>query len=1105
MLKTAKERRKHKYWIGPCCKHPHPSSYTSSSPPSTSPPSTTPPSTSPPSNPPPQSTPPPQPPPPPPPTHTQPPQNNLPYNKLNILQININGLAKKFDELLYFMNKHKVHIAAIQETKFTDKTKIQSTPKYTLVQKDRQINKGGGVAFLIHESVYFKQDQTPIALVNDPHLESLTITIQGKNDSLQICNVYIPPTSSCQNQYEPDIESLFVNTSDNALILGDFNAHNSLWFSDSTDNIRGNRVADLIGNRPLGILNEDLPTRVTEQCQSSPDISIATSNLLPTCSWTVHSALNSDHLPIIITLNTKTQKVKAEDKTFVNVSKANWDGFSSFTEEIFARIPKHNNVIQSEKSFRNILNKAAKKYIPAGRIPNIIHEIPTEAANLIDKRDQMKAANPSDNRIPNLNREIDQKIDEHRKKKWHEHLDTCDPGSKQLWTTIQSLSGKPNQPNNEAIHFNNKPVSDRKKIASRFNSQYTPCASTKPTKPFRKILRNLKKRPKDQKINITTEQVQEAIKKSKNSKALGPDKISAVMLKHVGPHGISYLTNIFNHSLNQGIIPALWKTGRIIPILKPGKPSDQGKSYRPISLLSPLAKTLESILLPIITKAIPFASHQHGFRKGHSTTTALQEINNHIDQGLNQKRPVERTVSVAIDLSQAFDTVNHKILLEDINNLVLNDYIKRWLTAYIRGRQTFVEFRGRRSKFRKMRQGVPQGGVLSPVLFNLYMSKMPSPPGKIKLVSYADDSNVLNSGRKLDPICQELNAYLATLDDWFCERNLFISPAKSTATVFTTWGNECSAELDIKINGVTVPTVKHPKFLGIVFDNLHTFNQHASYLKSRVQSRNNILKSLAGTTWGKDKETLLTTYKAIGQSVINYSCPIWTPNLKQTNWDSIQVAQNSALRPALGCVNKTAISHLHAESKVMPVKDHCEMLSKQFLLATQKEDHPNNCDLNTPTVPRVTKKTLQIRFGDYIKDIHPHDTALEPDDYKMLLKRIHTESVNTTISNFENNKVLNELPPPINDAEKELPRRTRCLLSQLRSGYSSMLNSYLSVVDINIEDKCPNCHQISHTTEHLFNCPSAPTELTPKSLWTKPLEAAQFLGLDTGITIDDHG
>ena len=128
---------------------------------------------------------------------------------------------------------------------------------------------------------------------------------------------------------------------------------------------------------------------------------------------------------------------------------------------------------------------------------------------------------------------------------------------------------------------------------------------------------------------------------------------------------------------------------------------------------------------------------QHGFRKGHSTTTALQEINDHIDKGLNQNRLVERTVSVAIDL-------------------------------------------------RKIRQGVPQGGVLSPVLFNLYMSKMPLPPGNIKLVTYADDSNVLKSGVHLGPICQELNIYLGTLENWFSERNLFISPTKSTATVFTT-------------------------------------------------------------------------------------------------------------------------------------------------------------------------------------------------------------------------------------------------------------------------------------------------------------------------------
>ena len=132
---------------------------------------------------------------------------------------------------------------------------------------------------------------------------------------------------------------------------------------------------------------------------------------------------------------------------------------------------------------------------------------------------------------------------------------------------------------------------------------------------------------------------------------------------------------------------------------------------------------------------------------------------------------------MAIDLSKAFDTVNHHLLLNDINNLPLNYHIKRFLCAYLRGRQTFVVFRNSKSTYRKVKQGVPQGGVLSPILFNLYMASMPSPPGSIKLVSYADDGNLLNSGPKIEPLVEELNSYLSILNTWFKSRNLFISPS----------------------------------------------------------------------------------------------------------------------------------------------------------------------------------------------------------------------------------------------------------------------------------------------------------------------------------------
>ena len=265
--------------------------------------------------------------------------------------------------------------------------------------------------------------------------------------------------------------------------------------------------------------------------------------------------------------------------------------------------------------------------------------------------------------------------------------------------------------------------------------------------------------------------------------------------------------------------------------------------------------------------------------------------------------------------------------------------------------------------------------------------------------------------------------------------------------------------------------MKNPKFLGVTYDNLFSFNQHTSILKSKLQSRNNILKCLSGTSWGKEKEVITSTYKAIGHALITYCCPIWTPSMSVTNWGSLQAAQNSALRIATGCHLMSDVNHLHAETKIMPVKAHCEMISKQFLLATQKTNHPNRVRLDVPPPPRQMKKTLVSEYGNEIKDMTYPDL---PDNvYKQKLKHIHTKSVKEIITT---NKILNTVPPEINKSEKTLPRKTRTTLAQLRSGYSNYLNSYKHRINPEIEDKCPHC-QGPHTTLHLFECPNNPTTL----------------------------
>ena len=288
---------------------------------------------------------------------------------------------------------------------------------------------------------------------------------------------------------------------------------------------------------------------------------------------------------------------------------------------------------------------------------------------------------------------------------------------------------------------------------------------------------------------------------------------------------------------------------------------DMADSYRPIALLSPVAKLIETLLLLSLKESLPVANHQHDFRSGRSTTTCLDSIYHLIATGLNQPKPAHRTILVALDLSKSFDTVRHDLLLDIIISSLLAPSIKRWLGVYLRNRQAIPEFRGVRSKYRHIKMGVPQGGVLSPTLFNSYMARLPQPPSGITLFSYADDCIVLSTGPPpLHSIVNNLNSYLEVLNAWFGAESLQLNPEKSSATLFTSYSKELNTQLPISIQGGPVPTIRQPKLLGVTFDNLLNFSHHAAQIKTKVRKRNNILKALVGTTWGASKEVMLTAY-----------------------------------------------------------------------------------------------------------------------------------------------------------------------------------------------------------------------------------------------------
>ena len=443
---------------------------------------------------------------------------------------------------------------------------------------------------------------------------------------------------------------------------------------------------------------------------------------------------------------------------------------------------------------------------------------------------------------------------------------------------------------------------------------------------------------------------------------------------------------------------------------------------------------------------------------------------------------------MAVDLSAAFDTVCHNNLLSKINRSQLPPATARWLSCYMRGRQAKTCFRGVKSTSRKVNTGVPQGSKLSPSLFSFYIADMPRPTDPVKRVCYADDLTVWASGVHIPDLEVSLNNYLEELPTYLKDNSLLISAPKSSVTLLTPDTHQAKTHPDIFIEDSRLPLVKCPKILGVYLDPSLSFNKHSQYVAERVSGRNNILKALAGTSWGQQKETLLMTYKAVGRSIINYAAPVWSPNLHDTNYRKIQYTQNEALRIATGCHKMSSVDHLHTEAEMLKVREHSELLSAQYsarCLEPGNVCHP----ITTRAAPeRRMKETL------YTKHRNTVEPMMVKNDRKATLQALHTDAVDKAVRSQERNVVLDGRPPPISSSEKELSRRERSTLAQLRSGHCRLLGSYKSRIKKDASlNVCSDCGISPHDVTHLFTCPAHPTTMIPSDLWNRPTDIVREL------------
>ena len=279
-----------------------------------------------------------------------------------------------------------------------------------------------------------------------------------------------------------------------------------------------------------------------------------------------------------------------------------------------------------------------------------------------------------------------------------------------------------------------------------------------------------------------------------------------------------------------GIIPTELKIALVTPIFK-ANDKEFYSNYRPISVLPCFSKILEKLMYNRILKCLNkhklLFHSQYGFREKHSTNLAIMELVTKITQAIENK---EYTIGVFLDLSKAFDTVNHNILLHKLEHYGIRGVALDWFKNYLSNRIQVVKYNSSRSDSLEIKCGVPQGSVLGPLLFLIYMNDIGKCSRLLSFISFADDTNLFLSHRDAYTLSNTMNQELKNITTWLSTNKLSLNVNKTHFMIFKTKNRTFSQRMSITIDGQQIEQVKYTKFLGLFIDEELSWKYHINHV-----------------------------------------------------------------------------------------------------------------------------------------------------------------------------------------------------------------------------------------------------------------------------------
>lgn len=896
----------------------------------------------------------------------------------------------------------KVDIVLISET-WLKPTNAFNIPHYNIVRKDR-IDGKAGVAILVSKNIRF----TEITFTDNFIDTTMVCGIKLIADSdLNILSIYRPPHSITNAN---DWTNIFEHCNTPCIIGGDFNAHSSIWGSYKDDN-HGNSLINAVDNKNLVILNNGEPTRIMPaNIKSAVDITLASPDVATSISWkTLDDNMGSDHFPILMVYS----KIMVEESLIYPGSKwstknADWELYAALVER---GLPDECNSISAEEMATRLTEKihsAAQKcfvekkpFIPHKRTKSVWWD--QECTRVIEKRknalQQYRAIPSVDNFLEckKVMAESKRFLKLKARNSWKGFCNNLNvnTSSVEIWNQVRRMQGNT---------INNKNCSQE--CAGEVLNELTPDSANK---RIIEITDNQIDHPLLQ--PFTMNELEQALKKTANT-APGNDSITYDMLYHLSYETKKFLVIMYNKIFLEGEPIDVLKTVKVVPILKPGKPINVCNSYRPLSLLTCKLKLLERMIKGRmewwIDKNQLSKDFQYGFKKGLSTHHAAGKLIIDIFQCYTRNNYLG---AIFLDIENAYNNVDLHLLEISLKSFKFPTRMCRNVVNLYRDRKLYI--RGQNNEVigpRYISHGLPQGSVLSPMLFNIYTADIKDKLTDSNIIQYADDIVVYIEDRKMDAVLSKLNDSMIGIKTWLLSKNFEISTSKTCISVFSR--HNINIPRIIPLAHLPINYREEVTYLGFALDRKLTWKSHINKIISRSEKCLNVLRIVCKKSWGADITTSLLICNATVRSVADYGA-IFYASASNSLLKRLDILQNKCLRLCLGAMKSTPTEALRAEAQELPWELRRNLLAEKFVLKTFALNHKPLCNsIYFLTVQDLTciywKRKPSPILSKSFTEVSKYREFIIEENMNCHENLPYDQAVSTVVLPFSDNRIVNK-------------------------------------------------------------------------------------------------